>query len=202
MCETDKQTVSKEPSERLPEASMSFVEALQCLVGFSEAVGKIRLSGDRHGTAAPMIILTGAGLELRFHSKDQAQGIAGEPAGLERDVQSAPKQERSQPLSGLRRIAEAKQDAGVLPARLAKIEQELKTLRESTAALHELHETVAKDSRSIENTLESHSAAIGSVRASLSQNEELVEGIVETLQMLHGISADQSGDLSEELPVA
>jgi ABC-type transporter Mla subunit MlaD len=90
----------------------------------------------------------------------------------------------------------------MMPARLAKIEQELKTLRESTAALRELHETVAKDSRSIENTLESHSAAIGSVRAALSQNEELVEGIVETLQVLHGISADQSDDLAEELPVA
>jgi len=29
-----------------------------------------------------------------------------------------------------------------------------------------------------------------------------VEGIVETLQVLHGISADQSDDLAEELPVA
>ena len=202
MSETEKQTVSKEPPERLSEASMPFAEGLQCLVGFSEAVAKIRLSGDRQGTAAPMIILTGTGLELRFNTRDQAQGAAYEPAGSERDVQSAPKQERSQPLSGLRRMVEAKQDAGILPARLAKIEQELKTLRESTAALRELHETVAKDSRSIENTLESHSAAIGSVRAALSQNEELVEGIVETLQMLHGISADQSDDLAEELPVA
>jgi hypothetical protein len=202
MSETEKQTVSKEPPERLSEASMPFAEGLQCLVGFSEAVAKIRLSGDRQGTAAPMIILTGTGLELRFNTRDQAQGAAYEPAGSERDVPSAPKQERSQPLSGLRRIVEAKQDAGILPARLAKIEQELKILRESTAALHELHESVAKDSRSIENTLESHSAAIGSVRAALSQNEELVEGIVETLQMLHGISADQSDDLAEELPVA
>ena len=181
---------------------MSFVDALQCLVGFSEAVGKIRPGGDRLGTAAPMIILTGSGLELRFKPADQAQGAACEPACPEPDLQSAPKQERPQPLSGLRRIADAKQDAGVLPARLARIEQELKTLRESTAALHELHESVAKDSRSIENTLESHSAAIGSVRAALSQNEELVEGIVETLQMLHGVSADQSDDLAEELPVA
>ena len=181
---------------------MPFAEGLQCLLGFSEAVAKIRLSGDRQGTAAPMIILTGTGLELRFNTRDQAQGAAYEPAGSERDEPSAPKQERSQPLSGLRRIVEAKQDAGIVPARLAKIEQELKTLRESTAALRELHETVAKDSRSIENTLESHSAAIGSVRAALSQNEELVEGIVETLQMLHGISADQSDDLAEELPVA
>jgi hypothetical protein len=202
MSETEKQTVSKEPPERLSEASMPFAEGLQCLVGFSEAVAKIRLSGDRQGTAAPMIILTGTGLELRFNTRDQAQGAAYEPAGSERDVPSAPKQEHSQPLSGLRRIVEAKQDAGILPARLAKIEQELKTLRESTAALRELHETVAKDSRSIENTLESHSAAIGSVRAALSQNEELVEGIVETLQMLNGISADQSDDLAEELPVA
>ena len=202
MSETEKQTVSKEPPERLSEALMPFAEGLQCLVGFSEALSKIHPSGDRHGTAAPMIILTSTGLELRFHSKDQAQGTAYEPAGSERDVQSAPKQERSQPLSGLRRIVEAKQDAGMMPARLAKIEQELKTLRESTAALRELHETVAKDSRSIENTLESHSAAIGSVRAALSQNEELVEGIVETLQVLHGISADQSDDLAEELPVA
>jgi hypothetical protein len=202
MSETEKQTVSKEPPERLSEAAMPFAEGLQCLVGFSEALSKIHPSGDRHGAAAPMIILTSTGLELRFNTRDQAQGAAYEPAGSERDEPSAPKQERSQPLSGLRRIVEARQDAGIVPARLAKIEQELKTLRESTAALRELHETVAKDSRSIENTLESHSAAIGSVRAALSQNEELVEGIVETLQMLHGISADQSDDLAEELPVA
>jgi phosphoenolpyruvate-protein kinase (PTS system EI component) len=67
------------------------------------------------------------------------------------------------------------------------IEEELKVLRQSTAALHE---AVTKDSRAIEKTLESHSAAIGSVRAALSQNEELVEGIVETLQMLNGVSED------------
>ena len=49
-----------------------------------------------------------------------------------------------------------------------------------------MHEAVTKDSRAIEKTLASHSAAIDSFRAALSQNEELVEGIVETLQMLNG----------------
>jgi hypothetical protein len=69
--------------------------------------------------------------------------------------------------------------------RLGGIEEELKAVRQSTAALYE---AMAKDARSIEKTLESHSAAIDSVRAALSQNEELVEGIVETLQMLNGVS--------------
>jgi len=181
---------------------MPFAEGLQCLVGFSEALRKIRPSGDQPGAAAPMIILTGTGMELRFTGMDQAQGTAHEAAGSERDMQSAPKQERPQAFSGLRRIADAKQDAGILPVRLARIEQELKTLRESTVALHEMHESVVKDTRSIENTLESHAAAIGSVRAALSQNEELVEGIVETLHMLHGVSPDSSDDLAEEMPVS
>jgi septal ring factor EnvC (AmiA/AmiB activator) len=73
-------------------------------------------------------------------------------------------------------LARAKAGPDIAPERLAKIEAELKALRQSTAA--------------IEKTLESHSAAIGSVRATLSQNEELVEGIVETLQMLNGVSED------------
>ena len=80
---------------------------------------------------------------------------------------------------------------GIAPERLASIEEELKALRQSIAALPE---AVAKNSRSVEKTLESHSAAIGSVRAALAQNEELVEGIVETLQMLNGVSENQSED--------
>jgi DNA repair ATPase RecN len=85
----------------------------------------------------------------------------------------------------------APHSTGIAPERLAKIETELKALRQSTAALHE---AVTKDSRAIEKTLESHAAAISSVRAAISQNEELVEGIVETLQMLNGVP----GDLAEE----
>jgi hypothetical protein len=87
------------------------------------------------------------------------------------------------------RFTDAEQASGIPPAQLAAIEEELKALRQSTAALQE---TVAKNSRAIEKTLESHSAAIGSIRAGLSQNEELVEGIVETLQMLNGGSEDRS----------
>ena len=68
----------------------------------------------------------------------------------------------------------AEPSPAITSERLAAIEDELKALRQSTAA--------------IEKTLESHSAAIDSVRAALSQNEELVEGIVETLQMLNGVS--------------
>ena len=78
------------------------------------------------------------------------------------------------------RFARVQQAPAITPARLAGIEEELKALRQSTAA--------------IEKTLESHFEAIGSVRAALSQNEELVEGIVETLQMLN----DVSDDLAEE----
>ena len=190
MSETEKHAVVTELPERLAQGSMQFAEGLQYLIGLSEALRKIRPSGEP-GSAAPVIILTSTGLELRFNGMDQAA------AGPQRELRPAPRQERLQPLAGLRRMVDARQDAGILPARLAKIEQELKTLRESTVALHELHETVAKvakDSHSIEQTLESHSAAIGSVRAALSQNEELVEGIVETLQMLNGVRDDLAED--------
>jgi hypothetical protein len=190
MSEMEKQAVSTEVTARVAQGSMPFAEGLQYLIGLSEALRKVRPSGEP-GAAAPVIILTSTGLELRFNGMDQAA------AGPEREVRPAPRQERLQPFAGLRRMVDARQDAGILPARLAKIEQELKTLRESTVALHELHETVAKvakDSHSIEQTLESHSAAIGSVRAALSQNEELVEGIVETLQMLNGVRDDLAED--------
>ena len=190
MSETEKHAVVTELPERLAQGSMLFAEGLQYLIGLSEALRKIRPSGET-GSGAPVIILTSTGLELRFNGMDQAA------AGPQRELRPAPRQERLQPLAGLRRMVDARQDAGILPARLAKIEEELKTLRESTAALHELHETVAtvaKDSHSIEQTLESHSAAIGSVRAALSQNEELVEGIVETLQMLNGVRDDLAED--------
>ena len=190
MSEMEKQAVSTEVTARVAQGSMPFAEGLQYLIGLSEALRKVRPSGEP-GAAAPVIILTSTGLELRFNGMDQAA------AGPEREVRPAPRQERLQPFAGLRRMVDARQDAGILPARLAKIEEELKTLRESTAALHELHETVAtvaKDSHSIEQTLESHSAAIGSVRAALSQNEELVEGIVETLQMLNGVRDDLAED--------
>ena len=190
MSETEKHAVGAELPERLAQGSMLFAEGLQYLIGLSEALRKIRPSGEP-GSAAPVIILTSTGLELRFNGMDQAA------AGPQRELRPAPRQERLQPLAGLRRMVDARQDAGILPARLAKIEEELKSLRESTAALHELHETVAtvaKDSHSIEQTLESHSAAIGSVRAALSQNEELVEGIVETLQMLNGVRDDLAED--------
>jgi chromosome segregation ATPase len=76
------------------------------------------------------------------------------------------------------RFSGAEQASGIPPERLAGIEEELKALRQSIAALQE---AVAKNA-----------TAISSVRAALSQNEELVEGIVETLQMLNGVSEDQS----------
>ena len=220
-------------SERMASVAVSFAEALQCLVAFSDALRKVRPSG---GAAAPTILLTGSGLELRFTGNEPAPATAHETVGkgkvleavpetvvtqqvqepapeaavaeqvqepapeaavAEQDTKSGWKQERPQNLVGPKRIAGEKQDPAILMARLAKIEQELKALRDSTAALHELQKTVANDSRSIETTLESHTAAIGSVRTALSQNEELVEGIVETLHMLHGIS-DSTDDMTDE----
>jgi hypothetical protein len=200
---TKKKTISKQLPERVASGTIPFGEALQCLVAFSEALQKVHPGGDRRGSAlTPTIILTGSGFELRLTGAEQTQETAHEIAGPARGLKSvlnrvAQVERGLEPL--LKRIARAERGPGMPPEQLARIEVELKALRQSTAALQD---AVAKDVRSIEKTLESHSAAIGSVRAAISQNEELVEGIVETLQMLHGISPDSSNDLAEELAVA
>ena len=72
--------------------------------------------------------------------------------------------------------------------------QHVRVLANEMAPAAALQEAVTKDASSIEKKLQSHSAAIDSVRAALSQNEELVEGIVETLQMLNGVRDDLAED--------
>jgi hypothetical protein len=183
---TKKKTVAKELPARAPETTIP-LGALQSLVGLSETLKKMRPKGDRHGgAAAPKIILTSSGMELRFDGTEQAQETAHDAAGLSAVLKRVAQLEQGlEPL--LKKTARAQQSPGITPERLAGIEEELKALRQSTAALQE---AVAKNSRSIEKTLESHSAAISSVRAALAQNEELVEGIVETLQMLNGVSEE------------
>ena len=187
---TKKKTVSKAvtkaPPARNPETTIP-LGALQSLVGLSETLKKMGPKGARRGpAAAPRIILTSSGMELRFDGAEPAQETAHDAAGLSAVLKRVEQIEQTlEPL--LKKTARAQHGAGIAPERLAKIEAELKALRQSTAALHE---AVTKDSSAIEKTLASHSAAIDSVRAALSQNEELVEGIVETLQMLNGVSDD------------
>jgi hypothetical protein len=187
---TKKKTVSKEPPERVADTTIP-IGALQSLVGLSETLKKMGPSGDRRGAGgAPTIILTSSGMELRFAGAEPAQEAAHDAAGSSAVLKRVAQLEQAlEPL--LKKTARAPQGPGIAPERLARIEEELKALRQSTAALHE---AVTKDTRSIQKTLESHSAAIDSVRAALSQNEELVEGIVETLQMLNG----GSEELAEE----
>jgi hypothetical protein len=188
--------VAKEVPERVAEGTIPLA-ALQSLLGLSESLQKMRTSGNQRSAAsAPMVILTGSGLELRFAGAEQAQQTAPEAASPERGLKSvldrvAQVEKSLEPL--VKRIARAERGShaekgpGMPPGQLASIEAELKALRQSTTALRD---SVAKDVRTIEKTLESHSAAIDSVRAAISQNEELVESIVETLQMLNGGSED------------
>jgi hypothetical protein len=197
---TKKRTVSKTVSKKLPERVAEGtipLGALQRLAELSETLQKLRPSGDPQAPV-PMIILTSTGLELRFTGAEPAKPTAHEAAAPEPGMKSVLRrvsqvEEGLEPL--LKRIARAERAPGISPARLERIEEELKALRESTAALHE---AMAKDSRSIAKTLESHSAAISSVRAAISQNEDLVEGIVETLHMLNGMPGDSSDELGEE----
>jgi hypothetical protein len=190
---TKKKTVSRKSPKRVADTTIP-LDALQSLVGLSETLKRMRPGGDRPGAApAPAIILTSSGMELRFAGAEQAQETAHDAAGLSAVLKRVAQVEKAlEPL--LKKSARAQHGPGIAPERLARIEEELKALRQSTAALHE---AVTNDSRTIEKTLESHSAAIGSVRAALSQNEELMEGIVETLQMLNGVSDDLA-----EVPLA
>jgi hypothetical protein len=59
-----------------------------------------------------------------------------------------------------------------------KIEEGLESVRQATAALSE---TLAENARSVDQTLASHSAAIETVRAALTQNEQLIESMVELM---------------------
>ena len=178
-----KAVAKKEPPARAPETTIP-LGALQSLVGLSETLKKMGPKGDRRGAAgAPMIILTSSGMELRFAGAEPAPETALDAAGLNAVLKRVAQIEQGLETL-LKKPVRAQQAPGIAPERLAKIEEELKALRQSTAA--------------IEKTLKSHSAAIDSVRAALSQNEELVEGIVETLQMLNGASED----LAEETLVS
>lgn len=137
---------------------------------------KMRPKGDRSDAAtAPRIILTSSGMELRFDGGEQAPETAHDAGQSSAVAKRVAKIEQALEAL-LKKPAGAPHSAGIAPERLAKIEAELKALRQSTAA--------------IEKALESHSATVGSLRAALSQNEELVEGIVETLQMLNGVPED------------
>jgi hypothetical protein len=59
-----------------------------------------------------------------------------------------------------------------------KIEEGLESVRQATAALSA---TLAENARNVDQTLASHSAAIETVRAALTQNEQLMESMVELM---------------------
>jgi hypothetical protein len=59
-----------------------------------------------------------------------------------------------------------------------KIEEGLESVRQATAALSA---TLAENSRNVDQTLASHSAAIETVRTALTQNEQLIESMVELM---------------------
>ena len=59
-----------------------------------------------------------------------------------------------------------------------KIEEGLESVRQATAALSA---TLAESAKKIDQTLASHSAAIETVRAALTQNEQLIESMVDLM---------------------
>ena len=64
------------------------------------------------------------------------------------------------------------------PQWFRKIEEGLESVRQATAALSA---TLAENAKNVEQTLASHSAAIETVRAELTQNERLMESMVELM---------------------
>jgi hypothetical protein len=61
---------------------------------------------------------------------------------------------------------------------LHKIEEGLEAVRQATAALSA---TLAEKTRNLDQTLAAHASAIESVRATLTQNEQLMESMVELM---------------------
>jgi hypothetical protein len=59
-----------------------------------------------------------------------------------------------------------------------KIEEGLESVRQATAALSA---TLAENAKNVDQTLATHSAAIETVRTALTQNEQLIESMVELM---------------------
>jgi hypothetical protein len=67
---------------------------------------------------------------------------------------------------------------GISEAQFRKIEEGLESVRQATAALSA---TLAANASKVDQTLASHSAAIETVRTALTQNEQLIESMVELM---------------------
>jgi hypothetical protein len=83
------------------------------------------------------------------------------------------------------------QGVGGDSARVAQVEQGLDGLRRQVSELHDL---VAEDLLSFEQTLKAHGSSIESARAAMAQTDDLVERVVEALETLQSAVLDQTGE--------
>jgi len=135
---------------------LPFAEALQGLLTLTEMMRSMRAPDGTKGSVEPMIILSSAGIEMRMAA--------------------------SEPVQGKPQAAGGKSEAPS-PDWLARIENTLEAVRQST--------------RNLEERLESQAESIETMRAALAQNEQLVESIVESLSAGDGVNAGALGTLGD-----
>lgn len=152
----------------LNENSLQFSETLHGLLALTQLLGSIRPQQGAPAGTSPMIILTAAGVEMRMSS---------EAAPLARSAVQA------QPA-----ISDLQQ------AWFRKIEEGLESVRQATAALSA---AFGENVKKMDHTVASHATAIDSVRSALTQNEQLMESMVELLG-----PADFSLPQSEEYAIS
>jgi hypothetical protein len=146
---------------------LPFAEALQGLLTLTEMMRSMRAPDGTTGSVEPMIILSPAGIEMRMAASEPVQGRPQQTGGK---LETPP------------------------PDWLARIETSLEAVRQSST---KLQESVTRDVRRLEETLQSQAESIETMRTALAQNEQLVESIVESLSAGDGGNAGALGTLGD-----
>lgn len=146
-----------------PTNAIPFQDALNGLLALSQLLGSLRPPEGGQRGASPVIILSVNGVELR----------AGDA------VPAAPNATQAEPQnSSVVSPVVSSPNTNVQQEWFHKIEEGLASLQKATAALNT---AFGESVRNIDQTLASHAAAIDSVRTTLTQNEQLMERMVELL---------------------
>jgi hypothetical protein len=130
---------------------LAFGEALSGLQALTQLLASLRPPEGSMPGTTPTIVLTSAGVEIRM-----TEGLA--------------------PMKIAPAVSEAKLEAH--QEMLQKIEEGLESVRQATAALAE---AFTENAKNVDSTLTAHAAAIETVRTSLTQNEQLMESMVELM---------------------
>jgi hypothetical protein len=141
------------------------------------------MTADAAPGTAPLLILTSSGLELRFPGA--TGNAATETPAPDASNDRLAKIERNMKLISARLDSMELQPGGSLDW-FTRIEQGLNSVRQASMTLNQ---SLSLSINEVESQLRAHSATVESLKSAVKQNEEMIESLVDSMNLIEDLAA-------------